>query len=97
MVGLMKNLGGVVIAMTDLPNKEKIIGFTDTGQPLVLPDYGCERFSPGPNRLLVSKTCWYCRYADFRKTADVALTQSICRCERNRVWVMHGNENEGLK
>ncbi|MDD3347806.1 hypothetical protein [Oscillibacter sp.] len=83
--------------MSDFPKTKQIIGFTDAGQPLVLPDYSCGQFSPGQSRLLESKTCWYCRYADFRKTADVMLTQSICRCEQKRVHVIQGNKNEGLK
>ena len=80
-----------------MSDTEKIVGFTDTGQPLVLPEHSCPRFRPGRDRLLQGRSCWYCQWADFRKTADIALTQSVCRCPENRVTVYHGNENEHLE
>ena len=75
---------------------ESFVGFTDTGQPLVLAEGGCEHFIPGKHRLLAAETCWYCRYADFRKTVEVTLAHSVCRCPHNRVCILSENENEHL-
>ena len=82
--------------MSDEKGKNGLVGFTDTGQPIVLPEHTCGSFLPGRDRLLESRICWYCRWADFRKTTDTALTQSICRCLKNQVAVVHGSENEHL-
>lgn len=76
--------------------KNEIVGFTDTGQPIVLPEHACPNFRAGRDRLLESRICWYCQWADFRKTTDTALMKSICRCPNNRVTVVHGSENEHL-
>lgn len=76
--------------------KTGFVGFTDTGQPLVLAEGCCEHWLPGKNRTLNSKTCWYCRYADFRKITGVMLTQSICRCPDNRTHIMDEMKNEEL-
>ena len=31
------------------------------------------------------RECWYCRYADFRKSTKLHIRSSICRCMENRV------------
>ena len=31
------------------------------------------------------RECWYCKYADFRKSTKVHICSSICRCMENRV------------
>ena len=83
-----------------MPDEKKdrgVVGFSDGGAPIVLPEHSCGRFRPGRDRLLESRTCWYCLWADFRKTTDVTIAQSICRCPGNRVQVLTGNENETLK
>ncbi|QNL44096.1 hypothetical protein H8790_11725 [Oscillibacter hominis] len=77
-------------------NADRIIGLTDSGEPIVLPDHSCAYFIPGKNPTLDFPTCWYCRYADFRKRTDVMLTQSICHCPDNRVDIIPGSENEHL-
>jgi hypothetical protein len=71
-----------------------IIGFTDKGYPIVLPEHSCDHFARGISPLLQQKICWYCKYADFRKTCDVMLKQSICRCPENRVHLMPDSEND---
>lgn len=74
------------------------VGITDTGQPLVLADGHCPYFRPGKNRLVAGcTTCWYCQWADFRKTVYVTLAQSVCRCPRNQISILSGSENERLK
>lgn len=72
----------------------KCIGITDTGQPIVTPEQSCECFKVGEKPLMDSRTCWYCRYADFRKTTAVRLGQSICRCPQNQVPIEVDNKNE---
>lgn len=80
--------------MAEASIRTGVIGFTDSGAPIVLPEHVCQCFRPGRDRLLESRTCWYCSYADFRKTTGAQLEQSICRCPQNRVAVIAGSENE---
>lgn len=70
------------------------VGFTDSGQPLVLGEGCCEHFLPSKNRLIHEESCWYCQFSDFRKTTDTVLTQSICRCPQNTVCILKDAENE---
>lgn len=78
-----------------MENRKDIIGITDGGMPIVLPQHCCEHWSCGGVPMMIgSKECWYCRWADFRKSAEVALEQSICRCPENRVVVMRNGRNE---
>ena len=80
----------------DVMEAEKnIIGITDEGMPIVLPQHCCEHWSSGNVPMFGSKECWYCRWADFRKSAEVTLEQSVCRCPENRVGVMWTGKNEG--
>lgn len=72
-----------------------IIGITDEGQPIVLPEHTCQYFTSGVCPTASQPICWYCRWADFRKTTDVILSQSICRCRANRVHVPDAWKNEG--
>lgn len=77
---------------------EQWVGITDTGQPLVLADGHCPYYRPGKNRLMRGcATCWYCQWADFRKSVDITLAQSVCRCPQNRVSILSGNKNEQLQ
>lgn len=69
-------------------------GTTDLGQPLVLSEHTCEFWLPGKVPDNNSKTCWYCRYADFHKHSNVILFQSVCHCPNNRVRAMKENTNE---
>lgn len=71
-----------------------VIGFTDEGCPLVLSEHTCKSWLPGARPTLNIQTCWYCRYADFRKTADVVLAQSVCRCPQNKQHIISGAANE---
>lgn len=80
----------------DMTKADSFVGFTDTGQPLVLADGCCEHFAPGKGRLLCGQSCWYCRYADFRKTVEATLIHSVCRCPGNQVCILKDHENEDL-
>lgn len=71
-----------------------IIGITDDGQPIVTADYQCPHFTEQAARLTGVQECWYCKFADFRKTCDIMLRQSICRCPQNRVSVLSCVKNE---
>lgn len=67
----------------------QIIGLTDAGEPIIPADGLCEHWSPGKSPTIQRRECWYCRWADFRKTTEVTLNQSVCRCPENRVPVAH--------
>lgn len=75
-------------------DKDGIVGITDEGQPIVPPGYSCGNFALGAYPLLNQKICWYCRFSDFRKSTDVMLKQSTCRCPQNRQSVKIDGENE---
>lgn len=77
-----------------MQDAQAILGFTDWGQPIISAEYHCPYWLPGKAPTLNSKTCWYCRYADFRKTTDAVLFQSVCRCPENRVGIVRGQKNE---
>ncbi|MEG1790129.1 MAG: diguanylate cyclase [Oscillospiraceae bacterium] len=80
-------------------NKKKvqgIIGITDEGRPIVVADYQCVYFSRQSECLTGVQECWYCKYADFRKTCDINLRQSVCRCPKNQMNVVSGGKNEML-
>lgn len=74
--------------------QENVIGITDEGMPIVLPQHCCEHWAAGKIPMLGIRECWYCRWADFRKTVDVTLAQSVCRCPKNQVIVTPGGKNE---
>ncbi len=71
-----------------------IIGFTDDGCPLVTASYACPFWEEGPQCFSLIRECWYCRYADFRKTNNVVIRQSVCRCPQNRIVVASSLKNE---
>ncbi|MEG1687115.1 MAG: sensor domain-containing diguanylate cyclase [Angelakisella sp.] len=71
-----------------------VIGITDAGQPIVTADYQCPHFSEQSVRLIGTQECWYCQFADFRKSYEITLHQSICRCPQNRVRVVEDGKNE---
>jgi hypothetical protein len=71
-----------------------VVGITDAGQPIVVPDFVCDHFELGTYPLLNQRICWYCRFSDFRKTTDILLKQSICRCPANQKTVRSGRKNE---
>lgn len=74
-----------------------IIGFTDDGQPLVTALYSCPLWEEGPQCFSSIRECWYCRYADFRKTNNILLGQSICRCPQNRIVLAPNSKNEQIE
>ncbi|MEG2745591.1 MAG: diguanylate cyclase, partial [Oscillospiraceae bacterium] len=74
-----------------------IIGITDEGQPIVTADYQCPNFTEQAAWLTGIRECWYCKYADFRKSCDINLQQSICRCTGNRVNIVSGGKNEQIQ
>lgn len=74
-----------------------VIGVTDDGYPIVTGEYGCIHWQAGTVGLCAMRECWYCRYADFRKTTDAALARSICRCPYNRMNIRPSGKNELLE
>lgn len=62
-----------------------MIGITNDGYPIVLPNYVCPYFEEDEHMTYNVKECWYCRFADFRKSNEIMLENSVCRHERNRV------------
>ncbi|MEG1773790.1 MAG: sensor domain-containing diguanylate cyclase, partial [Oscillospiraceae bacterium] len=74
-----------------------IIGITDEGQPIVTADYQCPHFMTQAARLTGVRECWYCEFSDFRKTCDITLKQSLCRCPKNRVKVIATGKNEQIQ
>lgn len=73
-----------------------VIGVTDDGYPIVTEDYGCPRWEAAQKKGCTQE-CWYCKYADFRKSIQVSIHSSVCRCPENRVDVDSGfrkNETE---
>lgn len=62
-----------------------IIGYTDTGEPIVGSDHSCIYFKEQDGVLSSAHECWYCLFSDFRKTCEVVMTQSICHCAENRL------------
>lgn len=74
-----------------------IIGVTDEGYPLVTEGYSCPHWVGSGGGLSSIRECWYCKYADFRKRTDLAMTQSVCRCPANRREILHGSANEEPK
>lgn len=67
-----------------------VIGVTDEGYPIVTEDYGCPHFVASSRGLASVRECWYCKYADFRKSTEVHMRSSICRCMENRVDTQFG-------
>lgn len=62
-----------------------MIGVTDEGYPKVTEDYCCPHWAGTGGGLASVRECWYCKYADFRKSTAVHISSSICRCQKNRV------------
>lgn len=62
-----------------------IIGITSDGYPIIMPDHVCRYFEPDDAMTYNVKECWYCRYADFRKSNEIMLDNSVCRHVLNRV------------
>ena len=71
-----------------------IVGISDEGNPLVRATYKCGFFTGQPDALCPMQECWYCKYADFRKSETVKIVISICRHPCNRVTVAAGKQNE---
>lgn len=72
-----------------------VIGLTNDGYPIILPEHCCGYFEPDANCSCNLRECWYCRYADFRKSNDITLENSVCRNPRNRVG-MRVPQKDGL-
>lgn len=64
-----------------------VIGITDDGFPIVTEAYVCPYWEAGAQGICQMRECWYCKYADFRKSSRITLQQSICRNPRCRVAV----------
>lgn len=73
-----------------------VVGITDTGQPIVTALHTCPLWD-GSGGLSTIKECWYCQYADFRKTCDMTLSTSICRHPKNTVNIEQKNERGEIK
>lgn len=71
-----------------------VIGITDEGMPIVLAQHCCMHWEAGDVPMVGTRECWYCRWADFRKSVDMTLEQSVCRCPKNRVEVTPAGKNE---
>ncbi|MEF9970622.1 MAG: hypothetical protein RSD01_08615 [Ruthenibacterium sp.] len=81
-----------------MKNSEFVLGVTDGGLPIVMPNGTCEHWQHSALPVLSNiKECWYCHWADFRKTTDLSLEKSICRCPENAVKVQCGNKNETVR
>ena len=72
------------------PKAEGVIGVTDDGYPIVTGGYACPYWQPGASLLFEVRECWYCKHADFRKTARITLQKSICRNPRCRIVAASG-------
>ena len=64
---------------------EGVIGITDDGYLIVTGRHICADWRPDTDCLYPLRECWYCAYADFRKTFVYTLQKSICRNPRRRV------------
>ena len=51
----------------------------------VWPKQVCPAFEPRTNTPSGLRQCWYCRYADFRKSNEIMLENSVCRHVLNQV------------
>ena len=83
--------------MEERKNPGSVIGVTDEGQLIVTEDYLCPRWTACGMSANPIKECWYCKYADFRKSTEVPMCVSICRCPENRVTVLESAKNENLE
>lgn len=48
-------------------------------------DHVCRYFEADDTTTYDVKECWYCRYADFRRSNEIMLENSVCRHILNRV------------
>lgn len=71
--------------MSEKKIRGAVIGVTDDGYPIVTEDYSCPYFTGTSRSMPAVRECWYCRYADFRKSTKLHIRSSICRCMENRV------------
>ena len=71
--------------MSEKEIRGAVIGVTDDGYPIVTEDYSCPYFTGTSRSMPAVRECWYCRYADFRKSTKLHIRSSICRCMENRV------------
>ncbi|MEF9972156.1 MAG: hypothetical protein RR731_07585, partial [Oscillospiraceae bacterium] len=66
--------------------KSEFLGFTDEGYPIVSHTNSCLHWAQNsPSGLCPIRECWYCKFADFRKSTSVDLSASICRHPKNRL------------
>lgn len=77
------------------PCIDSLVGINDAGFPLVSSTYACCYFKRQADSLCDIEECWYCAYADFRKS-EVQLNISLCRHPYNRVPVLLSKRNENL-
>lgn len=76
--------------MTEKKAHGAVIGITDEGYPIVTEDHSCPHWVASGRGLSTVRECWYCKYADFRKSTSVHMSSSICRCMENRVDTQFG-------
>ena len=71
--------------MAEKETRGAVIGGTDDGHLIVTEDHSCPHFTGTSRKMSGVRECWYCKYADFRKSTKVHIRSSICRCMENRV------------
>ena len=64
-------------AMSEKEIRGAVIGVTDDGYPIVTEDYSCPYFTGTSRSMPAVRECWYCRYADFRKSTKLHIRSSI--------------------
>ncbi|MEG1404887.1 MAG: hypothetical protein RSC52_05205 [Oscillospiraceae bacterium] len=78
-------------------NNFGIIGVTDEGYPIVAHTNSCGLWvGQSPGGLCPTRECWYCKYADFRKTTAITMQTSICRHPGNKMPIEKDCKNEDL-
>ena len=60
--------------MSEKEIRGAVIGVTDDGYPIVTEDYSCPYFTGTSRSMPAVRECWYCRYADFRKSTKLPVS-----------------------
>ena len=60
--------------MSEKKIRGAVIGVTDDGYPIVTEDYSCPYFTGTSRSMPAVRECWYCRYADFRKSTKLQVS-----------------------
>ncbi len=64
------------------------LGYSDEGYPLILSYSVCELFEASGDSSYPMKECWYCKHADFRKSTDVVIENSICKNPLKKITII---------